>query len=97
MDSDRHLELDISSPAWSEAPGEVLKAVFDGTPGDVTVNGAGAGAPSAITGQLLAFVRRHVESGGGTFAVSDPSPALVEGLALLGLKQAIFGTEEIQQ
>lgn len=97
MNSERHLELDIRDPAWADAPAEVVRAVLDGAPACLTVRGDGASQPTALAGQLLAFLRRHVETGGGTFAVSDPSPALVEGLALLGLSQAIFGTEETQQ
>lgn len=96
MDSDRHLELDIRDPAWTAAPGDIVAGVLADTPQTVTVLGAEAGAPSALVAQLLVVLRRHVEAAGGSFAVSAPTSDFVEGLALLGLSDAILGPEGVQ-
>ncbi|GAA0289355.1 hypothetical protein [Rhodovulum strictum] len=96
MEPDRHLDLDIRDPAWATAPGEIVKAVVGPGPLSVSVNAAGADQPTALVAQLLAFLRHHVESGGGNFAVTDPSPGFVEGLTLLGLGDAILGTQGVQ-
>ncbi|TCM85053.1 hypothetical protein [Rhodovulum steppense] len=96
MEPDRHLDLDIRDPAWADAPGEIVKAVLGDGPHAVTVRADGAAAPTALAAQLLVFLRRRVEADGGSFAVCDPSAGFVEGLTLLGLGDAILGTEGVQ-
>ncbi|MCO8145586.1 hypothetical protein NHN26_10150 [Rhodovulum tesquicola] len=96
MEPDRHLDLDIRDPAWADAPGEIVKAVLGDGPHAVTLHADGADAPTALAAQLLAFLRRHVEAGGGSFDILEPSEGFVEGLRLLGLGEAILGTEGVQ-
>lgn len=97
MESDRHLELDIRDPVWAEAPGEIVKAILEDGTRTVTVLATEAGAPTALSAQLLTVLRRHVEAAGGSFDVPDPSAAFVEGLTLLGLRDAILAPEGVQQ
>ncbi|TCO70767.1 hypothetical protein [Rhodovulum euryhalinum] len=96
MEPDRHLDLDIGDPAWAQAPADIVKAVLGDGPHSITVRADGAAAPTALSAQLLAFLRLHVESGGGTFSVADPSPGFVDAVTLLGLGDAILGPEGVQ-
>ncbi|TCP41895.1 hypothetical protein [Rhodovulum marinum] len=94
MDSDRQIDLDINDPAWADAPGDIVKSVLGEGPHSVTVRASGA--PTALSAQVLTVLRRHVEAGGGSFSVPEPSADFVEGLTLLGLRDAILGPEGVQ-
>ncbi|ARE41750.1 hypothetical protein RGUI_3609 [Rhodovulum sp. P5] len=97
MSAESQLELDVRDHAWLENPKDTIRAVLESAPGSVSIAAEEAKAPSAHDAQLLLALRRHVESQGGTFTVSDPSPAFCEGLSLLGLHDPILGTEVVQQ
>ncbi|MBL3568042.1 hypothetical protein DSD19_19565 [Rhodovulum sp. BSW8] len=97
MEPECQYDLDITDPAWSEDAGGVVKSVLEAAPKEIRVQAAEAPAQSALSAQLLLFLRRHVESVGGTFSVADASPAFSEGLSLLGLHDLILGTAEVQQ
>ncbi|SIO02873.1 hypothetical protein SAMN05444722_0165 [Rhodovulum sp. ES.010] len=94
MQAESQLDLDISDQAWADAPGEIVKAVMGKDACTVTVRAAAAAAPNALSAQLLAFLRQHVEIRGGRFCVEEPSQAFTEGLALLGLDGVIIGSED---
>lgn len=96
MTAESHLELDLRDQAFSGDPGSVFRTVLETKPGSVSVVAEDAKAPSAHDAQCLLVLRRHVESNGGSFTVSDPSPAFSEGLSLLGLHDPILGTEVVQ-
>ncbi|MBL3608369.1 hypothetical protein [Rhodovulum sulfidophilum] len=97
MESECQYDLDITDPAWSEDAGGVMKSVLEAAPKKLLVQAAEAPAQSALSAQLLLFLRQYVESSGGTFSVADASPAFSEGLSLLGLHDMILGTAEAQQ
>lgn len=97
MEPESQYEIDLADPAWAEDPASVVKTVLEAAPKEIRVQAAEAAAQSALSAQLLLFLRRNVEAGGGTFTVSDASPAFSEGLSLLGLNDSIIGTAEAQK
>lgn len=97
MEAERQLDLDISDAAWAEAPGEIVKTVLGDGACAVTVHAHAAPTPTALSAQLLAFLRQQVETRGGRFSVPEPSQAFTEGLTLLGLNEVIIGSEDATQ